>query len=353
MWEQQLINGTPGKVMTFTCSSVTDTFSTIDLSGTSTMESLKMVAYKWHHLPALTVIIDDILSALAKVAQALWPYWYALKEGFSMPGNRNLLEKTVADYLKVHKLAETHKGISAVWLKAAISCCHNDKIPLPDGFPNAVLAEQLAMTIEPQNLLILLGVEEQQPAKDKLFGLARSAEWLAKETRSRVAVLIPQNLGQAQELESILYGATDLVKDENNFIQAEVDETEKYLFGPVRGTPHPFSPGEQKLARHLQTDPELTDLFQFNRSIKTIRENRYLVDLVWESGKLVVEVDGYAYHSNRTAFKLDRQRDYELSISGYTVLRLPHDEVMRDVTLAMEKIRDMVRLFQKGRVKPE
>ena len=40
----------------------------------------------------------------------------------------------------------------------------------------------------------------------------------------------------------------------------------------------------------------------------------------------------------------DRHRDYELLLSGYTVLRLSHDEVMADVTTALEKIRRVSRL---------
>jgi very-short-patch-repair endonuclease len=77
-------------------------------------------------------------------------------------------------------------------------------------------------------------------------------------------------------------------------------------------------------------------------SVRTRFDTEFLVDLVWADGKVIVEVDGYQYHSNRQAFSADRRRDYELTVSGYLVLRLPHDEVMDDVELALEKIRDMV-----------
>ena len=33
----------------------------------------------------------------------------------------------------------------------------------------------------------------------------------------------------------------------------------------------------------------------------------------------------------------DRHRDYELSLSGYTVLRLANDEIAQDVEKAIEK----------------
>jgi very-short-patch-repair endonuclease len=52
------------------------------------------------------------------------------------------------------------------------------------------------------------------------------------------------------------------------------------------------------------------------------RLGRYEVDFLWPEHRLVVEVDGYAYHGNRAAFERDRQRDAALAASGYTVLRV-------------------------------
>lgn len=97
------------------------------------------------------------------------------------------------------------------------------------------------------------------------------------------------------------------------------------------------------LARLLENDPELTGLFQFNQPIQTTRGTRYLVDLIWRAGEVVVEVDGFRHHSSQQSFSADRRRDYELLISGLVVLRLPHDEVIDDPEVAVEKIRDVVR----------
>ena len=46
------------------------------------------------------------------------------------------------------------------------------------------------------------------------------------------------------------------------------------------------------------------------------------VDTLWRSERLIVEVDGYAYHSHREAFERDRRRDAELQAAGYRVLRV-------------------------------
>jgi very-short-patch-repair endonuclease len=47
-------------------------------------------------------------------------------------------------------------------------------------------------------------------------------------------------------------------------------------------------------------------------------------------------------------YRGDRHRDYELLISGYVVLRLPHEQVLEDPAIAVEKIRDVVR-FRRAR----
>jgi very-short-patch-repair endonuclease len=46
------------------------------------------------------------------------------------------------------------------------------------------------------------------------------------------------------------------------------------------------------------------------------------VDFHWRSERLVLEVDGYAYHRSRAAFERDRQRDAELGAAGLRVLRV-------------------------------
>jgi very-short-patch-repair endonuclease len=46
------------------------------------------------------------------------------------------------------------------------------------------------------------------------------------------------------------------------------------------------------------------------------------VDAVWQAQRLVVEVDGFAYHGNRAAFERDRRRDAALVAAGYRVIRI-------------------------------
>lgn len=52
------------------------------------------------------------------------------------------------------------------------------------------------------------------------------------------------------------------------------------------------------------------------------RVGRHEVDLLWRRHRLIVEVDGYAYHAGRAAFERDRLRDAELQAAGYRVMRV-------------------------------
>jgi very-short-patch-repair endonuclease len=48
----------------------------------------------------------------------------------------------------------------------------------------------------------------------------------------------------------------------------------------------------------------------------------YEVDALWQQKRLVVEVDGYAYHGHRAQFERDRRRDLALTAAGYRVIRV-------------------------------
>ena len=48
----------------------------------------------------------------------------------------------------------------------------------------------------------------------------------------------------------------------------------------------------------------------------------YEVDAVWRRERLVVEVDGFAFHGSRYAFERDRRKDQRLTAEGWRVLRV-------------------------------
>lgn len=45
-------------------------------------------------------------------------------------------------------------------------------------------------------------------------------------------------------------------------------------------------------------------------------------DFFWPAHRLIVEVDGYQFHSSRWAFERDRKRDAAHVLAGYRVIRI-------------------------------
>jgi very-short-patch-repair endonuclease len=62
------------------------------------------------------------------------------------------------------------------------------------------------------------------------------------------------------------------------------------------------------------------------------------VDAAWPAARLVVELDGWAYHRTRQAFQRDRTRSNDLQAGGWTVLRFTHDDVVNRPAETAERI---------------
>lgn len=92
--------------------------------------------------------------------------------------------------------------------------------------------------------------------------------------------------------------------------------------------------GTAALRRALYDEPSLTRSEAERLLRRLIREARlprpdtnirihgHEVDFVWRSRRVIVEVDGFAYHGSRAAFERDRARDADLAAAGYRVVRI-------------------------------
>jgi very-short-patch-repair endonuclease len=60
------------------------------------------------------------------------------------------------------------------------------------------------------------------------------------------------------------------------------------------------------------------------------RLHGYEVDFHWPQQGVVVEVDGYQFHSSRDAFERDRRRDADLQSQGLSVLRVTWRQVVEE-----------------------
>lgn len=59
-----------------------------------------------------------------------------------------------------------------------------------------------------------------------------------------------------------------------------------------------------------------------------MRVRRWEVDALWTAERVIVEVDGYAFHSGRAAFERDRRKDAELQAAGFRVLRVTWRQIV-------------------------
>jgi very-short-patch-repair endonuclease len=60
------------------------------------------------------------------------------------------------------------------------------------------------------------------------------------------------------------------------------------------------------------------------------RIHGYEVDFLWRAQRLVVEIDGYRYHSTRRAFEHDRRKDATLHAAGLGTMRITWRQLERE-----------------------
>jgi very-short-patch-repair endonuclease len=117
---------------------------------------------------------------------------------------------------------------------------------------------------------------------------------------------------------------------------------------------HPGQPGGRRLrgilARHrvgtTVTRSELEERF-----LALCRKHRlpqpevnvplldYVIDFLWRENRLAVEVDGHASHGTKRAFQADRDRDGQLTVAGYRVLRFTWLDVMHRAIVVADRVR--------------
>jgi very-short-patch-repair endonuclease len=289
--------------------------------------------------------VEQVIAVLAETAMRLWPVWFT-DVSFAMCRN-DALGRQAAGVI-AREAAARAPSISSTWAEAAAPLALTGQLPRVVGVLPAIELAQLSLAV---SRLGLVFVTEVSAAADILgaSALAHALEWVAQHSHAAVVVLFAELPPLDSPFDRILYGARRVIADADPVTAVSVLEARESVgsetwLAPWRGAPHPLSEIEQRLAAMLTDDTELAGLFCFNWFVDTVRGSRPKVDLVWIDGRLVVELDGYSDHATRRAFIGDRHRDYELVLSGYTMLRLANDEVVQDFERAIEKIRDLVRL---------
>jgi very-short-patch-repair endonuclease len=285
------------------------------------------------------MIVERTMDALADTAMQMWPVWYS-SVSFADLGNDTLGRE--AARARLHEIAKLIPHVSLTWAERAVAMAlDGGKLRVPE-VARATELEQLCLVINRAGLVLItnsVGSEAEASA------LVHALEWMTRNAHIAVVVLFERLPEGKSAYDRILYGVQYIEQAERAASSTRThDFTASAWLAPVQGMPHPLSATEQKLAKAIALDGELARLFGYNLFVETVRGSRPKVDLLWSAGRLVIELDGYPDHGNRLAFMYDRHRDYELALSGYTVLRLANDEIAQDIGKALEKIRDMVHL---------
>jgi very-short-patch-repair endonuclease len=131
-------------------------------------------------------------------------------------------------------------------------------------------------------------------------------------------------------------------------LRAEITSEEAMLAMAQR---YPRRPGASRLRMLLvdEATPAFTRSEAEQRFLQIVRRarmpqpgvnarlNGFEVDFHWRDQR-VVEIDGLAYHSSRSAQRRDRQRDTALAAAGYRVLRFTWDDVTRQIEAVVAQV---------------
>ncbi len=100
------------------------------------------------------------------------------------------------------------------------------------------------------------------------------------------------------------------------------------------------SAAERFLFERLESLPETSGLFQLNARVELPfgSSREWEVDLLAESLRLALEVDGYYHFRDADAYRRDRRKDLELQQHGYLIVRVLADDVVR----RLETILDLI-----------
>lgn len=67
-----------------------------------------------------------------------------------------------------------------------------------------------------------------------------------------------------------------------------------------------------------------------------------LVDALWRQERVIVELDGFAFHKSRAQFEADRRRDAKLQVAGYRVLRITQQRLQHEPEAVLDDLRKLL-----------
>jgi very-short-patch-repair endonuclease len=97
------------------------------------------------------------------------------------------------------------------------------------------------------------------------------------------------------------------------------------------------SPGRSLTMTRSESEERFLELLRkadLPRPEVNARVGRFEVDFCWRRERVIVEIDGYSFHSSRAALARDHRRDAELQQMGFVVIRI----LARELIEAPERV---------------
>jgi len=69
-----------------------------------------------------------------------------------------------------------------------------------------------------------------------------------------------------------------------------------------------------------------------------VKFGRYELDFIWRKERLVVEIDGYNFHSGPAVFHRDREKDLLVKKAGLEMLRFTGDHVLHQPAMVLVSV---------------
>jgi very-short-patch-repair endonuclease len=215
--------------------------------------------------------------------------------------------------------ALSHRSAGAVWgIVAQLGSAVEVTIVGPDCGARPGVRVRRARHIAPEDIAVREGLLVTGPARTLLDLAAvlgiRALRRAVNE--ARVAGLVD---------ESDLWAVLDRCRGRRGAPRL------RHLLADGHGPSLTRSEAERRLLELLSADG-------LPRPETNVRIGRYEVDFLWRAERLVVEVDGFAFHGTRTAFERDRIRDGDLQAAGYAVLRITWRQIVDTPQAALARI---------------
>ncbi len=207
-WLETLTSGRPSSAFT---EDVADTSSVLRQAAASLSAPLRVVSLTWPEVPPLANELGLLVSALAEAVKDFFPVLYGRsQERAPAKWSQSFIES------EAHAITRQLSDVQGTACRrssrrrSALETPSLGSCRTPSKFGSSALA------IEPERLLVVIAVLATPAAREQLKSLAQGAEWLASNTASRVALILPRELAARHELDHVTYGACVLGDDAEN-----------------------------------------------------------------------------------------------------------------------------------------